>query len=289
MNSSGSRGRESEFIQGNPRIAITHAGQGEVVLFLHGIGGNRSNWLEQLARFSSSFHAIAWDMRGYGDSDDYDGPFRFEDARLDIDRLLDHLEVKGCHLVGLSLGGRIAFDYAYHQPDKVISLTACSAVPFSANMEADVRAAFLATRQKPLLEGGTPADIAPSVADSLAGPRCSPSARRALVESISALHAKSYLKMLEAVSLPMKEYPVSEIRVPTHIVAAENDSLFPPGDLRQIADAIPSAQYSLLPFAGHLSNLEFPKTFNDVTYAFISLHAQACTIQTHSTEEERCD
>ncbi len=207
---------------------------------------------------------------------------------MDIDRILDHFKVKGCHLVGLSLGGRIAFDYAYHQSGKVISLTACSAVPFSANMEAEVRKAFLATRQKPLLEGGTPADIAPGVADSLAGPRCSPPARRALVESISALHAESYLKMLEAVSLPMKEYPVNEICVPTHIVAAENDSLFPPCNLRQIADAIPGAQYSLLPFAGHLSNLEFPKAFNDVTHAFISLHAQACTgIQPHSIEEER--
>ena len=55
-----------------PRLAVSVAGEGPLVLFLHGIRGNRRNWVPQLEVFSSSgFTAAAWDARGYGDSDDY--------------------------------------------------------------------------------------------------------------------------------------------------------------------------------------------------------------------------
>ena len=52
-----------------PRIAVEYAGSGDLVIFLHGIGGNRRNWLTQLPAFAKSFKAVAWDARGYGDSD----------------------------------------------------------------------------------------------------------------------------------------------------------------------------------------------------------------------------
>ena len=59
-------------------MAVELEGQGPLLLFLHGIGGNRSNWREQLAFFAAQgFTAAAWDARGYGDSDDYEGALRF--------------------------------------------------------------------------------------------------------------------------------------------------------------------------------------------------------------------
>src|SRR5690625_5628572 len=115
-------------VGGNPRIAFERAGSGETLLFLHGIGGNRSNWGEQLKVFSQHYQAVAWDMRGYGDSDDYEGYFQFDDALSDISRVLDYLGVKAAHLVGLSFGGRLGYQYAYKYPERTLSLTACSAV-----------------------------------------------------------------------------------------------------------------------------------------------------------------
>ena len=60
-----------------PRIAYAWAGSGaETIIFLHGIGGNKTNWLEQLSFFAErGYRAVAWDLRGYGDSDDYEGAF----------------------------------------------------------------------------------------------------------------------------------------------------------------------------------------------------------------------
>ena len=55
--------------RGKPGIAYEVQGDGPAVVFLHGIGGHRGNWVDQLDRFSRHYRAVAWDARGYGDSD----------------------------------------------------------------------------------------------------------------------------------------------------------------------------------------------------------------------------
>ena len=46
-----------------------------MVIFLHGIGGNKKNWEGNLPFFSKKFLSVAWDTRGYGESEDYSGDF----------------------------------------------------------------------------------------------------------------------------------------------------------------------------------------------------------------------
>ena len=81
---------QTERILENPAIAIDHAGDGELVVLLHGIGGNRTNWTQQVEAFSEQFHTVAWDARGYGNSDDYEGALEFEDFSRDLLALIDH-------------------------------------------------------------------------------------------------------------------------------------------------------------------------------------------------------
>jgi 3-oxoadipate enol-lactonase len=90
-----------------PRIAVDVIGQGPLVMFLHGNGFSRRDWHDQLHAFAPRFRAAAWDARGHGASDDYDGPYRFADACDDLARVLDHLGGEAAHLVGHSMGGRI--------------------------------------------------------------------------------------------------------------------------------------------------------------------------------------
>src|SRR3954462_15002560 len=92
-------------------IAYEIQGRGPLVVFLHGIGGNRTNWYEQLAHFSDHFCAVAWDARGYGASNDSPQTLQFSDYADDVVRLLDHLQAERAHLVGLSMGGMILQDF----------------------------------------------------------------------------------------------------------------------------------------------------------------------------------
>ncbi len=266
-----------ERIAGEPRIAVAHAGRGELVLFLHGVGGNKANWQQQLATFSGHFHAAAWDMRGYGDSDDYAGPLHFADACADIQRVLRHVGVESAHLVGLSMGGRIAFDFLQRHPQAVRSLTICSASHRASQMTAERRAAFLASRLQPLRSGKTPADIAPGVARSLLGPRASTQAYEALVASMCALHPDGYMKALEAVSSYEGEIELETIAVPTHVVAAADDPLIPLDVMQPMAARIPGAMLTVLPDCGHLSNLEQPEAFDTAVLGFLLRHAAGGT------------
>jgi len=109
---------ETLFVGPAPRIAVSVAGQGPLVLFLHGIRGNRRNWHRQLEAFSKNFRAAAWDARGYGDSDDYDGALQFDHFSGDVLRVAEHLKANKLHLVGLSMGGRIARNVALHYPER---------------------------------------------------------------------------------------------------------------------------------------------------------------------------
>ena len=96
-----------ERIGPSPHIAVEHDGAGTVVMFLHGIGGRRYNFADQIPAFAVDHHAVAWDARGYGDSDDYDGPLDFNDFSRDVVRVLGRFRCRrriGIHASGYATG-----------------------------------------------------------------------------------------------------------------------------------------------------------------------------------------
>jgi 3-oxoadipate enol-lactonase len=274
----GARDRGLVKIPGRPALAVEHrGGAGELCLLLHGVGGNRRNWRHQLAALSGEHVVVAWDARGYGDSDDYDGPFDFSDTSHDIVRVLDHFGREAAHLIGLSMGGLIAAEFHERHPDRVLSLTICSVQTGVPDLSPEDRRAFLARREAPLLAGLSPREIAPAVARSLAGPHITPGALEELVESLSMLRAESYLKALRHVA-EHRTSAFANIRVPTHFVAAADDPLIPLADIRELASRCPGSRLTIIPDAGHVSNIERPDAFNAAVLEFLrSIRSAAAT------------
>jgi 3-oxoadipate enol-lactonase len=257
-------------IDGPPAIAVSAKGTGDLVLFLHGIGGNRSNWSRQLDAVGRNYLAVAWDARGYGDSDDYDGETSFDIFADDVLRVLDHFGAVKAHLCGLSLGGRIAQRVCSRHPDRVASLILADTRPDTADTRSpEEREAFLAARAKPLLAGKTAADIADGLARGLAGPTVAPAALQELVTSISRLRTDSYLKTIRANLNDDFIGSPAAIDVPTLILVGERDTLTPPALSRQLAETIPGAEMTIIRNAGHVSNLEQPDQFNMAVLGFL--------------------
>jgi 3-oxoadipate enol-lactonase len=251
-----------------PFLAVDHLGAGPLLVFLHGIGGNRRNWHPNLPAFSARFHAAAWDARGYGDSDD--GPLDIPSWSDDLRRLLDHFEAPGAHLVGLSMGGLIAMDFARRWPARILSLTLCDTLPDLGHLPEETRRDFLARRREPLLRGAEPRDIAPDVARSLVGPDAPPEVLGALVDSIARLRKASYLQAIDAVVSAKAAGDLGALRVPTLLVVGEADRLTTPALMQAMAARIPGARLALVPGAGHLPNLESPAAFADVVFDFLA-------------------
>lgn len=258
-------------VPGAPALAYDACGSGDAVILLHGIGGNRSNWADQLPVLGERYRAVAWDARGWGGSDDYPGPLEFADFSCDLVRLMDHLGVARADLVGLSMGGFIAQDFVLRFPHRVRSLVLAdtSRGPMTDHGPQWVEE-FLAARKVPLLAGKTPADIAPMVARSLAGPSATPAQVQRLHDSIASLHKDSYLKAMDTVTryaIPARHH---EIAAPTLVIVGADDALTPPDAARRLADAIPGARLAVIPQAGHLSNIEQPQAFDRLVLDFLA-------------------
>ena len=267
-------GWKTDHIPGPPRIAVDHAGSGALVVLMHGIGGNRSNWHDQLPEFGRYFQAVAWDARGYGDSDDYQGDLDFSDFAIDLARVLDHFDASRSHLVGLSMGGVIALDFVSRWPDRVTTLTLCDSLPGFSHLSDEQRREFIRLRQEPLLAGKEPKDIAPAVAKSLLGKSPQPGAFERLVASMSALHKESYLKTIASLANYTRVLELEAITQPTHVVVGDEDTLTPPATSREMARRIPGARLTVIEGAGHLTNIEQPEAFNRAVLGFVTEHRE---------------
>ena len=260
-------------IPGTPGLAVDEAGMGELVLFMHGIGGNRTNWTEQVRKFGEHFLAVAWDARGYNGSEDYDGELDFGDFARDILRVLKFYGRKKLHLVGLSMGGRIAQDFYALFPEHAATLTiVASFSAFEKFSEAD-RQKFLDLRLKPLVEEGKePRDIAPAIARTLCSPNATEAQYQRLVASMAALHKGSYIKALKATSLYNRAAELDKIAVPTLLVFGEADALTTPAMGREMQARIEGSRLVVVPKAGHLVNLEQPEAFDAALEPFLFEH-----------------
>ncbi len=101
-------------------LSTIEAGTGEPVLLLHGLGATKASFLPTIDALSPSFRAIGVDLPGFGDSDKplfgaYDPPYF---ARA-MTALLDALELDSAHVVGNSMGGRVALELGLSHPDRI--------------------------------------------------------------------------------------------------------------------------------------------------------------------------
>ena len=204
-------------------IAVHVCGAGPTLLFLHGIGGNARNWIPNLEYFGQGYTAAAWDARGYGASSGV--VERFEQFADDAAAVIAALGTPA-HVVGLSMGGRIALDLVHRYSDCVNSLTLANTSAGSRETAAPEKvAAFLATRLKPLVEDGmSPADIAETIVKGIEGPNISPMARAALIDSHRRLRTEGYVAAMRAVT-GFSGFPdFADIAVPTLVLTASEDS-----------------------------------------------------------------
>jgi 3-oxoadipate enol-lactonase len=123
-----------------------------------------------------------------------------------------------------------------------------------------------------LLAGKEPKDIAGPVARTLVGPNASQEALDRLIDSMSRLHKKSYIKSIEAsVMMPVRD-DLDRIKVPTLVLVGSEDKLTSVDMARELAAEIPGAEFVVIDDAGHLANIEQPAAFNDAVLGFLRRH-----------------
>lgn len=257
-------------IAGTPTLAVTFTAEkpGPLVLFLHGIGGNRSNWRRQLVAASRSHQAAALDFRGYGGSSPGEMQSRIDDYCADILRVMEQFGKSKVVLCGMSLGSWIATSFAMRHSEKLSGLILSGGCTGMSEATEDEREAFLRARQKPLDEGQTPRDFADGVVKVIAGPQASSDVLQELRDSMAAIPATTYRDALWCFTHPQERFDFSRIACPVLMMTGEHDCLAPPAEIRGVARRIhasapaPDVGFEIVPGAGHLCNIENPGTYN---------------------------
>lgn len=265
---------QSQMIDGDPKLAVDVVGKGELVLFLHGIGGGRSNWRGQLAALAPMCRAVALDFRGYGDSELGNEAVTVANQVDDIRRVMAHFDSAKVHLVGLSYGSWLAACFAHLHPEQVASLTCCAGSTGMSEADSAEIERFRKLRLVPMEAGQTPADIAEGVVNFISGASISEAARAELLASMMSIPRETYVAALRCFLSPPFKIAFEQFSFPTHFIAGEHDKLASPAEMGRVAARVPNARFSVVENSGHLVNLEQPERYNHLMVQFIGEQAQ---------------
>ncbi len=253
-----------------PKLALDVAGQGELCLFLHGIGGNRTNWQGQLKALGPICQSVALDLRGYGESGLGPDDLTVEKVVADIERIMAHFEVSKIHLVGLSLGSWLAACFSHLRPEKIASLTLCAGSTGMSEADQSERDRFINFRLKPMEAGLTPSEIAEAIVEQISGPQTTSTTKAILMKSMQNLDRLAYLNALRCFLNPPFKIGFEQFVFPTLFIAGQYDKLASPDEMMGVANRVPNATFVEVAGAGHLINLDKPTEFNTVLSDFLA-------------------
>jgi pimeloyl-ACP methyl ester carboxylesterase len=255
-------------------LGYRESGQGEAIVFLHGIGASSESWDEQLAHFAARRRAIAWDAPGYGGSGDLEplapGAGDYAEA---LAGFLDALRIERAALVGNSLGALMAAAFVRRWPARVSHLVLSDAASGHARLGEEERNEKLMQRLDDLAEFGA-AGLARRRGPKLIGSGAAPGALARTVAVMSKIRPKGYAQAARMLSLADTLGELAGCRTPTLVICGSEDAVTPPETNRQMAAAVAGARFVLLDRIGHLPYVEIPERFNALVEEFVSAPAE---------------
>ncbi len=233
------------------------------ILFLHGVGSDKSAWAPQLAHFGERRPAIAIDLPGYGESllrpsADHDA---FAAAALEA---LDSFGIERAHICGLSLGGVVAIAMHHRAPRRCASLILADSFAVHPDGEAICARSVDASRAMPMRQ------LAEARTPLLLGADASATLRAEVIETMAAIDPEAYRLGAAAVWLADQRERAAAIDIPALILVGAEDRVTPPALSEQLAHLIRASRPEVIPAAGHLANIEQPSAFNCAVERFLA-------------------
>ncbi|MFZ4580003.1 MAG: alpha/beta fold hydrolase [Myxococcota bacterium] len=244
-------------------------GQGEVLLCIHGFPLDRTLWRHQVRELSKTRRVLAPDLRGRGASPLQVGEaaaWSLDDLTDDLVATLDAKGIERVDVMGLSMGGYVAFAFLRRYASRVRSLTLVNTKADADTAEG--KTGRTDTAHRILARGMAP--LADGMISKLLASRATPE----LHDGVRAMFLATPPETAAADALAMRDRPdstpdLAAIAVPTLVIHGEHDALMPAAGAHAMAHRIPNARFVVIPGAGHLSPLEQPEAVNAVLGLFM--------------------
>jgi pimeloyl-ACP methyl ester carboxylesterase len=251
-------------------IAYERAGEGPLVVFVHGAAEDGRIWQPQLSALADQFTVVAWDEPGAGRSAEVPADFGLTDYANCLATLIESLGLGPAHVAGLSWGGTVALELYRHHPGLLATLVLIDAYAGwkGSLSEDEVRARVAGAR---LMLAAPAREFDPTLPGLFAA--APPTEFIPLLDDIAAdVRPESLRTQLFVMAEADQRDLLPHIDVPTLLVWGELDARSPLNVARQFEEAIPDTQLVVIPGAGHVSNLEEPEKVTDAIREFCRAH-----------------
>jgi pimeloyl-ACP methyl ester carboxylesterase len=242
-------------------IAYRQAGQGPALVLLHGFLCDSRCWRQQLAHLSDTFRVIAWDAPGAGSSSDPPNGYTTESYVNGLSAFLDAIGIESAHILGLSWGGILAQEFYRCAAARCRSLVlADTYAGWRGSLPETVWKERLATclRDASASRETVVAKFLPGVFTE--------AAPQELRDEFAAIVAEFHPIGFRLMSLSSAEVDTTallpRVRIPTLLIWGRDDRRSPLSVAEQFHASIPASELAIIPYAGHLSNMEQPDSFN---------------------------
>ncbi len=259
------------------QLYYEEAGSGRAILFAHGGGGDLSQWRHQRGEFARTHRVVLYDARGHGRSRAERLDFGIADFAADIAHLLRHLGIARAHLVGATLGGVAALEFALAHPESVDSLVLVSTAPDTTD---EMRERFEASAA--VVESGDLVAFAEGFLHFLFTPAYAEAHAEEVADfrrGLEQIDPASYARSIRALGHRPDLTPrLGAVQVPVLVVTGELDPIptSAPG-AEALLRALPRARAAVVPHAAHLPQIEQPARFNALVREFLAAAEREAT------------
>jgi 3-oxoadipate enol-lactonase len=244
-------------------LAYDLDGDGPAVVLLHSSVCDRRMWQPQARLLvEAGYRVLRPDFQGFGETPAPSAPY---EEVADLRELLDSLGIDDAIVVGSSMGGRVAQEFAARWPSRVTGLLLVCAASRLVPATADVQA--FGHEEDALLEAG---DVDGAVALNVrtwVGPAASAETR----EFVARMQRHAFDVQLAAgdVAAERDDFDLAEVSAPTLVVSGAHDLDYFGQVAAFLAERIPGAESRELDWAGHLPSLEDPARFEPLLLEFV--------------------
>ena len=244
---------------GSGRLAYREAGEGQPVLFLHGMNGQSGSWYHQFNALSEKYRVIAWDAPGYGSSTPCRGDIG--DLAAIAFELVDRIRAEQPLVVGHSMGGVIAGRLAIDHPAEILGLVlSCSHGGWADTPGRPLRSRYLKRLEE--LRSMSPPEYAALRASKMVSSRTDPAVREflaAMSEAITPAAMETVGRAnQEANNLPR----LAKLDIPVIVLQAEHDTVIKPDRTEAMLEQLPNARRIELKGVGHAPYVEDPDGYS---------------------------
>nr|WP_218174079.1 alpha/beta hydrolase [Pseudomonas sp. D8002] len=241
-------------------------GHGAPLILIHGLGSSCLDWELQVPVLSQHYRLVVVDVRGHGRSDKPRERYSIAGFTADLVALIEHLRLPPAHVVGLSMGGMIAFQLAVDEPQMLKSLCIVNSAP-----QVKVRSAsdyWQWAKRWSLARILSLTTIGKALGSLLFPKPEQAELRRKMAERWAKNDKRAYLASFDAIVGWGVQEQLSKISCPTLVISADHD--YTPVAQKEIyVKLLPDARLVVIEDSRHATPLDQPERFNNTLLDFL--------------------